>query len=44
LERALFYLQVPASPDLPVPPPQISSVLYEFNAELYSNRTATEKE
>ncbi len=43
-ERALSYLQIPASPDLPLPPPQISSVLYEFKPELYSNRTATEKE
>ena len=26
LERALTYLQIPSSPDLPLPPPQIASV------------------
>jgi cell division protein FtsI/penicillin-binding protein 2 len=44
LERSLAYLQVPASPDLPIPPPQISSVLYNFDAKLYTNRTASVKE
>ncbi len=35
LERALAYLQVPSSPDLPEPPPNIASVLYAYNAKLY---------
>jgi cell division protein FtsI/penicillin-binding protein 2 len=41
LERILAYEQVPASPDLPIPPPQIANVLWEFNAKLYTNRLAT---
>ncbi len=41
LERMLSYEQVPASPDLPIPPPQIANVLYEFNAKLYTDRMAT---
>ena len=35
LERALAYLQVPSSPDLPLPPPQIASVLVGYNEKLY---------
>lgn len=41
LERALSYLQVPASPDLPVPPPHIANVLFGYNANLYHNATAS---
>ena len=44
LERSLAYLQVPASPDLPIPPPQIANVLYAFDAKLYTNRTASARE
>jgi cell division protein FtsI/penicillin-binding protein 2 len=44
LERCLAYLQVPASPDLPIPPPQIASVLYNFDARLYTNRSASARE
>jgi hypothetical protein len=44
LERCLAYMQVPKSPDLPIPPPQIASVLYNFDAKLYTNRMATVKE
>jgi cell division protein FtsI/penicillin-binding protein 2 len=45
LERALAYLQVPASPDLPLPPPQVANVLYEYDAKLYQIRsTASAKE
>jgi cell division protein FtsI/penicillin-binding protein 2 len=44
LERCLAYLQVPASPDLPIPPPQIANVLYAFDAKMYTNRTASAKE
>jgi cell division protein FtsI (penicillin-binding protein 3) len=38
LERSLAYLQVPSSPDLPVPPPNIANVLYAYDASLYTNR------
>jgi cell division protein FtsI/penicillin-binding protein 2 len=43
-ERALAYLQIPASPDLSVPPPQVASVLYEYNPKLYADRMASAKE
>ena len=35
IERSLAYLQVPASPPLPVPPPQIATVLYAFDGRVY---------
>jgi cell division protein FtsI (penicillin-binding protein 3) len=35
LERSLAYLQVPASPDLPEPSPEVASVLYNYNPRLY---------
>jgi cell division protein FtsI (penicillin-binding protein 3) len=44
LERSLAYLQIPASPDLPVPPPQVANVLYEYNPKLYTDRMASVKE
>jgi cell division protein FtsI (penicillin-binding protein 3) len=44
LERALAYLQTPASPQLPEPPPQIASRLYQYNANAYHNHTATARE
>jgi cell division protein FtsI/penicillin-binding protein 2 len=44
LERSLAYLQVPASPDLPIPPPQIANVLYNFDSKLYTNRSASARE
>ena len=44
LERSLSYLEVPQSPDLPIPPPQIANVLYEFNPKLYTDRVASVKE
>ena len=44
LERSLAYLRVPASPDLPIPPPQIANVLYAFDAKLYTNRSASAQE
>jgi cell division protein FtsI (penicillin-binding protein 3) len=44
LERCLAYLQVPASPDLSPPPPQIASLLYAFDPKLYTNRTAVARE
>lgn len=40
IERALTYLQVPPSPELQPPPPQIASVLYEFNPNVYKPRHA----
>jgi hypothetical protein len=39
VERALTYLQVPPSPDLPPPPPQIASVLVGYNEKLYRHGT-----
>jgi len=45
LERALTYLQVPASPDLPLPPPQIASLLYNYHDTDYQKvRTASASE
>ena len=35
IERALAYFQVPASPDLPPPPPKIADVLVGYNEKLY---------
>jgi cell division protein FtsI/penicillin-binding protein 2 len=36
LQRALAYLQVPASPDLPLPPPAVANVLYSYDPKVYS--------
>jgi cell division protein FtsI/penicillin-binding protein 2 len=44
IERTLSYLQVPQSPDLPIPPPNIANVLYEFNPKLYTERMASARE
>jgi cell division protein FtsI/penicillin-binding protein 2 len=41
LERSLAYLQIPASPDLPLPPPNVAAVLYNYDANLYTDRTAS---
>jgi cell division protein FtsI/penicillin-binding protein 2 len=41
LERSLAYLQVPASRELAPPPPQIASVLYNYNAKQYEKITAS---
>jgi cell division protein FtsI (penicillin-binding protein 3) len=38
LERALAYLQTPASPDLPLPAPILQDVLYAFDPKVYSRR------
>jgi cell division protein FtsI/penicillin-binding protein 2 len=35
IERALAYLQVQSSPDLPLPRPEVASVLYGYNEKLY---------
>ena len=35
IERALAYLQVPPSPDLPLPPAQIAGVLHNYQEKLY---------
>jgi cell division protein FtsI (penicillin-binding protein 3) len=44
LERSLAYLQTPASPDLPPPPPAIANVLWDYHESVYSNRTASAAE
>ena len=43
IERTLTYMNVPASPDLPVPPPQIADVLYQYNAKVYTRKTPKEQ-
>jgi cell division protein FtsI/penicillin-binding protein 2 len=42
-DRALAYLSVPASTDLPAPPPQIANVLYAYDAKLYKMPTGKAK-
>lgn len=37
IERTLGYLQVPASPDLPPPPPEVAKSLWNFNPKLYKS-------
>jgi cell division protein FtsI/penicillin-binding protein 2 len=44
MERALAYLQVPASPGLPPPPPQIAAVLYDYHANLYGEKSASARD
>ncbi len=39
LERALTYMGVPASPDLPLPPPQVADVLYDYSSRDYTDRS-----
>jgi cell division protein FtsI/penicillin-binding protein 2 len=39
MERALQYLQVPPSPELPLPPASITSVLYSFDPKIYKQKT-----
>jgi cell division protein FtsI/penicillin-binding protein 2 len=43
VERTLTYMNVPASPDLPVPPPQIANVLFQYNPKLYVRKTPKEQ-
>jgi cell division protein FtsI (penicillin-binding protein 3) len=38
LERALTYMEIPSSPDLPLPPPQVANVLWNYDANAYTNR------
>jgi cell division protein FtsI (penicillin-binding protein 3) len=39
IERTLTYLNVPSSPELQPPPPQIANVLYQFNPKAYVRKT-----
>ena len=39
LEQSLQYMGVPASRDLPLPPPQVANNLYAYNAKLYQMPT-----
>jgi len=41
LQRTLEYLQVPPSPPLSMPPPQVIAVLHNFRAELYQQPRAS---
>jgi cell division protein FtsI/penicillin-binding protein 2 len=38
IERVLTYLNVPESPELTAPPPQIAGVLYQFNPKAYERK------
>jgi cell division protein FtsI (penicillin-binding protein 3) len=38
IERALTYLEVPASPDLPLPPPQVAAHLWNYSDKVYLDR------
>ena len=38
IERALTYMEVPASPDLPLPPPQVAGVLFDYSENDYTDR------
>jgi hypothetical protein len=40
MERTLSYLQVPPSPDLPPPPPEVAKLLWEYNPKLYEPKKA----
>ncbi|HTL29577.1 MAG TPA: penicillin-binding protein 2, partial [Tepidisphaeraceae bacterium] len=40
VDRALAYLQVPGSPALPPPPPQIAAVLYDYHANVYDMKSS----
>ena len=31
-------MEIPSSPDLPLPPPQVASVLWNYDANVYTNR------
>ncbi len=42
IERVLTYLNVPSSPELPLPAPQIANVLHNFNAKVYHRKPATQ--
>jgi cell division protein FtsI/penicillin-binding protein 2 len=39
IERILTYFQVPASPELPVPPPHIADKLWKFQPSAYKRKT-----
>src|SRR5208282_1563601 len=40
LEQSLAYLQTPHSPPLPLPPPNVQQVLYEFDPNVYAVKSA----
>jgi cell division protein FtsI/penicillin-binding protein 2 len=41
LERSLAYLQVPKSPDLVPPPPEVAEKLWNYSEKIYADRTAS---
>lgn len=38
IERAFTYMEVPASPDLPLPDPKVASVLWDYSDKAYTDR------
>jgi len=40
IDRALTYMDVPSSPDLPLPPDQVQRVLWEYNSKEYVDRSS----
>jgi cell division protein FtsI (penicillin-binding protein 3) len=38
IERALTYMEVPGSPELPLPPPQMAGVLFDYSEKDYTDR------
>lgn len=38
IERALTYMEVPGSPDLPLPPPEVAAKLWDYDATDYTDR------
>lgn len=39
IERAFTYMEVPASPDLPLPDPKVASVLWDYSDKDYTDRS-----
>jgi cell division protein FtsI/penicillin-binding protein 2 len=38
IERALTYMEIPASPDLPLPPPEVAQHLWDYSDKAYLDR------
>lgn len=44
LERCMAYMNVPESPDLPLPPQNVQTVLWEFNPKVYVRNATASRE